>query len=135
MRNLNKKFVVIAAVGALAATMSAAWAQTPDPMDTPNSPVDAVNGNHILRFHDEGNSPETDPSAHLILIKDAPARMPVAMVETTTTVSQTETTPAPAYTPPPAPVAAAPADTTATSNNDMSAPPAAPMRAPKADRN
>ncbi len=144
MRHLNKKLAVTAAASALLASLGLAVAQstdTVDPMATPQQQVDVSAegpGNHIYFFRDQGNSPETDPAAHLMLIKHD-QMVPVAQSTTTTTT----TTVAQADTP-----AAAPADTTTTtmpaaadtSNTesvDTAAAPAdtTPALAPKADRN
>jgi hypothetical protein len=137
----NKKLAAAAAITALMATFGAAVAQSTDqpldPMATPQQ-VDVTtpsNGNQIYFFRDQGISPETDPAAHLNLIKHE-RPLPVATdstsTTTTTTVAQVTTPaepaapmPAAVYTPAPAPAAdttAMPADT-------------APVLAPRADRN
>ena len=136
MRHINKKLAVTATVAALTAVLGVAVAQTPDdeqdPMATPQQ-VDVVGspGQHIYFFRDQGNSPETDPAAHLLLIKHGemhPTPVAETTTTTTTTVAQADTAPAPEPAPAvvdttPAPDASAmPADTT-------------PALAPKADRN
>ena len=126
---------LIAAVG-VAGTALAQTAYT-DPQDTPQTSADAQHGAQILHFKDQGNSPETDPAAHLLLIKDV--RPDQAALVTTTVQSTTvaDATPVPA----PAPVYTAPApsaDTTTTTTTDTdtsSSTDAAPMPAPRADRN
>jgi hypothetical protein len=135
-----KKLAAAAAVTALMATFGAAVAQSTDqidPMATPQSTATPQQvevstpsgGNQIYFFRDQGNSPETDPAAHLLLIKHEQP-MPVAIDSTTTTTTTTvaqSTAPAePAPMPAPAvtttDTAAMPADTT-------------PVLAPRADRN
>ena len=137
MSHVNKKLVIVAAAAALTAAIGVASA------DTANRPDDAmatqqveVNGppadHQIYFFRDQGNSPETDPAAHLLLIKHQQA-MPVAeTTTTTTTVAQTtETAPAPA------PVTDTTTNTAAPVATDTTAMPAdtQPALAPKADRN
>ena len=109
MRHLNKKLVIATAATALMAALGAAVAQSTDqtdPMATPQQQVDVnadTTGEHIYFFRDQGNSPETDPAAHLLLIKHEQMRaIPVAesTSTTTTTVAQT-TTPADTVTPMP----------------------------------
>lgn len=142
MRHLNKKLAIAAALSTVVAAMGVSFAQTPDndPMATPQEvtdpqqvPVTAnASGQQIYFFHDQGNAPETDPAAHLMMIKHQ-QMMPVAQTTTTTTVAQATT----------------PADTTSTampaasdtSNTETAADTAAapvdntPALAPKADRN
>ena len=139
MRHNNKKLAFTAAAAALAAVIGVASAQTEDqqvdPMATPQQ-VDvnaAPTGEHILFLRNQGNSPETDPSAHLLLLKNDEMRpMPVAQSTTTTTTTVAEaTTPAE-----PAPAVAN--DTSANNTTtDTTAMPAdtTPALAPKADRN
>jgi len=138
MRHINKKLAFTAAAAALTAVIGLASAQTEDqqvdPMATPQQ-VDvnaAPTGEHILFFRNQGNSPETDPSAHLLLIKKDEMRpMPVAQSTTTTTTTVAEaTTPA-------EPAPAVVNDTSANTTTDTTAMPAdtAPALAPKADRN
>lgn len=137
MRHINKKLAAAAAASALLASLGLAVAQstdTVDPMATPQQQVD-VNaegpGNHIYFFRDQGSSPETDPAAHLILIKHD-QMMPVAQRTTTTTTTVAEaTTPADNATPSmPAAADTSNADTTAAAPVDTT-----PALAPKADRN
>jgi hypothetical protein len=140
MRHINKKLAFTAAAAALAAVIGVASAQTEeqqtDPMATPQQ-VDvnaAPTGEHIMFFRNQGNSPETDPSAHLLLIKREEMRpMPVAQSTTTTTTTVAEATM-------PADPAPAPAVNDTSANNtttDTTAMPAdtTPALAPKADRN
>ena len=136
MHHLNKKLVAAAAATALLASLGLAVAQSgdaPDPMATPQQQVE-VNaegaGNHIYFFRDQGNAPETDPAAHLMLIQH-PQMVPVAERTTTTTTTVAEAT--------------TPADTVTTtmptasdtSNTDTAVAPVdtTPALAPKADRN
>ena len=137
MRHL-KKLAVTAAASAMLASLGLAVAQsTDDPMATPQQQVDVTapnaSGQQIYFFRDQGNSPETDPAAHLLLIKHD-QMVPVAERTTTTTTTVAEAT--------------TPADTTTTampsasdtSNTETSTDTAAPMAeqpalAPKADRN
>ena len=138
MRHLNKKLVASAAATALMAALGVAVAQNADndPMATPQQNVDVnagATGEHIYFFRDQGNSPETDPAAHLLLIKHEQPMIPVAERTTTTTTTVAEAT--------------TPADTVTTtmpaasdtSNTETSAAPApvdtSPALAPKADRN
>jgi hypothetical protein len=135
----TKTIAATAAVTALMATFGVAIAQSTDqqidPMATPQQ-VDVTtpsSGNQIYFFRDQGNSPETDPAAHLMLIKHE-SPMPVA---TDTTSTTTTTTVAQATTPAePAPAPAA-ASTTTDTTTDTTAMPAdtTPALAPKADRN
>jgi len=139
MRHINKKLAFTAAAAALTAVIGIASAQTEDqqvdPMATPQQ-VDvnaAPTGEHIMFFRNQGNSPETDPSAHLLLIKKDEMRpMPVAQSTTTTTTTVAEaTTPAE---PAPAVVDDTSANNTTTDTTAMPAD-TAPVLAPKADRN
>ena len=140
MSHLNKKLVVLTAATALMAALGAAVAQSADqtdPMATPQQQVDVnanAAGDHIYFFRDQGNSPETDPAAHLLLIKHEQMRaIPVAesTTTTTTTVAQTST---PADTVTPMPAAS---DSSSAVSTDTTAMPAdtTPVLAPKADRN
>jgi hypothetical protein len=139
MRYINKKLAFTAAAAALTAVIGVASAQTEDqqvdPMATPQQ-VDvnaAPTGEHIMFFRNQGNSPETDPSAHLLLIKHEEMRaVPVAQSTTTTTTTVAETTPAE-----PAPAAVVNDTSANTTTTDTTAMPAdtAPALAPKADRN
>ncbi len=134
----HKKLAAAAAISALMATFGVAVAQSSDQQVDPSATPQQVDvttpsgGNEIYFFRDQGSSPETDPAAHLNLIKHEP----MAPVATDTTTTTTTTTVAEASTPAePAPVAA-PADTT-TTTTDTTAMPAdtQPALAPRADRN
>ncbi len=139
MRHLNKKLVAATAATALMAALGVAVAQNAenDPMATPQQNVDITNssGEHIYFFRDQGNSPETDPAAHLLLIKhDQWRTVPVAesTTTTTTTVAQATTPAEPVTTVMPA------SDTsnTETRTDTVAAPmDTTPALAPKADRN
>ena len=142
MRHLNKKLVAATAATALMAALGAAVAQsadnTVDPMATPQQNVDVnanATGEHIYFFRDQGNSPETDPAAHLMLIKHEQPMIPVAerTVTTTTTVAEATTTPADTVTT----TMPAAADTSNTEASTTAAAPVdtTPVLAPKADRN
>ena len=143
MRHLNKKLAMTAAATALIGAIGVTFAQTDataqdDPMATPQQQVDVSAegpGNHIYFFRDQGNSPETDPAAHLMLIKHNHMHaIPVAesMTTTTTTVAQAST-PADTTTAMPA---ASDTSNTMTSTDTTAAPvDATPPLAPKADRN
>ena len=137
MRHLNKKLAITAAASALLASLGLAVAQSNDavdPMATPQQvEVNAPNGsgNQIYFFKDQGNSPETDPAAHLMLIKHQ-QMVPVSESTTTTTTTVAEaTTPADPVTT--AMPAAADTSNTESTNTVAAAP--EPMLAPKADRN
>ena len=139
MHDFNKKLAIAGAAAALMAVIGVATAQTPlpdDPANTPTATTGDTGGARILRFADQGNSPETDPSAHLLLIKDAPMR--AAVVDTSANTTVADATPAPVdNTPAPAP-APVTTDTTSTTTTDTA--PAttdnsAAMPAPRADRN
>jgi hypothetical protein len=133
MRRFNKQLIAVAAASASLAVIGVAMAQAPQaPMDTPvvNSGSDA----QILHFKDQGNSPETNPSAHLSLVgNQAPqpvaAAEPAPAPEPAPQVAQAAPEPTPA--PAPAPEAAPP--TTDQSTDSMAA--HTDMPAPKADRN
>ena len=139
MHDFNKKLAAAGAAAALMAVIGVAWAQAPlpdDPADTPTAAAGDTGGAHILRFRDQGNSPETDPAAHLLLIKHQEV-VPVAQTTTTTTtVAQATTTNDNVATTMPA---ASDTSNTNTSTTDTTA--AAPVvdngpaLAPKADRN
>ena len=141
MRQIFKKFAVAATATALIGAIGASVAQTDetaktDPMATPQEVVIPAHpsGQEIYFFHDQGNSPESDPAAHLMLIKHQ-QMVPVAETTTTTTVAQATTTDNTADTTTAMP---APADTSNTNTTDTTA--AAPVDntpalAPKADRN
>ena len=137
MRHLNKKLIAATAATALMAALGAAVAQNAetDPMATPQQNVDVTNtsGEHIYFFRDQGNSPETDPAAHLLLIKhDQWRAVPVAESTTTTT-----TTVAQATTPAEPVTTATPATSDTYTRSDTVAAPmdTTPVLAPKADRN
>jgi hypothetical protein len=141
MRHLNKKLAATAAASALLASLGLAVAQSTDAVDpavTPQQQVDVSAegpGNHIYFFRDQGNSPESDPAAHLLLIKHD-QMMPVAQSTTTTTTTTVAQADAAADTTTTTMPAAA--DTSNTeSAGTAAAPPAdaTPALAPKADRN
>jgi len=141
MRQITKKLAVVATATALIGAIGASVAQTDetaktDPMATPQEVVVPAHpsGQEIYFFHDQGNAPETDPAAHLMLIKHQ-QMVPVAETTTTTTVAQATTADNTADTTTTMP---APADTSNTNSTDTTA--AAPVDntpalAPKADRN
>ena len=141
MRQITKKLAVVATATALIGAIGASVAQTDetaktDPMATPQEVVVPAHpaGQEIYFFHDQGNAPESDPAAHLMLIKHQ-QKVPVAETTTTTTVAQATTTDNSADTTTAMP---APADTSNTNTTDTTT--AAPVDntpalAPKADRN
>ena len=141
MRQITKKLAIAATATALIGAIGASVAQTDetaktDPMATPQEVVIPAHpsGQEIYFFHDQGNAPESDPAAHLMLIKHQ-QMVPVAETTTTTTVAQATTTDNTADT---ATAMPAPADTSNTNSTDMTT--AAPVDntpalAPKADRN
>ncbi|MGN6528268.1 MAG: hypothetical protein ACTHL8_17905 [Burkholderiaceae bacterium] len=141
MRQFTKKLAIVGTAAGLMTALGVAWAQVAtyaDPNAAPDQSVTVTNDHkpHIMYFADQGNSPETDPAAHLLLIKDAPPQpQPVAMEETTTTSTTVADATPPADTSSQSTTstdttATAPADTTSTAPaDDTSAPP------PKADRN
>ena len=141
MRQITKKLAIAATATALIGAIGASVAQTDetaktDPMATPQEVVVPAHpsGQEIYFFHDQGNAPESDPAAHLMLIKHQ-QMVPVAETTTTTTVAQATTTDNTADTTTAMP---APADTSNTDSTDTTA--AAPVDntpalAPKADRN
>ena len=141
MRQITKNLAVVATATALIGAIGASVAQTDetaktDPMATPQEVVIPAHpsGQEIYFFHDQGNAPESDPAAHLMLIKHQ-QMVPVAETTTTTTVAQATTTDNTADT---ATAMPAPADTSNTNTTDTTA--AAPVDntpalAPKADRN
>ena len=138
MRHLNKKLVASAAAAALMTALGVAVAQNADndPMATPQQNVDVnanATGEHIYFFRDQGNSPETDPAAHLLLIKHE-QMIPVAERTTTTTTTVAEATTTPADTVTTTMPAASDTSNTETSTAPVAAP-AEPVLAPKADRN
>ena len=140
MRHLNKKLIAATAATALMAALGAAVAQNADtdPMATPQQNVDITNstGEHIYFFRDQGNSPETDPAAHLLLIKhDQWQAVPVAESTTTTTTTVAQTT-TPADTVTTTMPAASDTSNTETRSDTVAAPmDTTPALAPKADRN
>ena len=141
MQSLTKKLAVAATATALVGAIGASVAQTDvdsqtDPMATPQQvdvPANA-SGQQIYFFRDQGNSPETDPAAHLLLIKHQ-QMVPVAERTTTTTVAQS-TTPTDTTTTV-MPAASDTSNTETRSDTSTAAAPAdnAPPLAPKADRN
>jgi hypothetical protein len=138
MKKFNKSLAAAAAC-ALTAAIGAAWAQAP--LDDPAAATIAPGNPQILRFADQGNSPETNPSAHLLLIKDAPQQRAEAPVEPSTTVAQAtpaQTEPAPTYDNSTSSTTTTDTTTSTTtsdipSTTDNSA--AADMPPPRADRN
>ena len=143
MHSITKKLAIVATATALVGAIGASVAQTDsdsktDPMATPQEvdvPANA-SGQQIYFFRDQGNSPETDPAAHLLLIKHQ-HMVPVAETERTTTTTVAQST-APADTST-ATVMPGPADT---SNTESSADTTTvaqadetPALPPKADRN
>ena len=141
MTIINKKLAVAAAASALLASLGLAVAQSNDTTDptsaqqeqhvdvTPNS-----SGNNIYFFRDQGNSPETDPAAHLMLIKhEQPIPVADSTTTTTTTTTVAEATPADTVTT----AMPAAADTSNTEATTTAAPmtDTQPALAPKADRN
>ena len=141
MRQITKKLAVVATATALIGAIGASVAQTDetaktDPMATPQEVVVPAHasGQEIYFFHDQGNAPESDPAAHLMLIKHQ-QMVPVAETTTTTTVAQATTTDNTADTTTAMP---APADTSNTTTTDTTATAPVdntPALAPKADRN
>ena len=95
MHQFAKKLIVVGAAAGLTSVLGVAVAQVASYADPNAAPSDqqvqvtADHKNHIMYFADQGNSPETDPAAHLLLIKDPPAPQPVAVQETTTTTTTT----------------------------------------------
>lgn len=141
MRQITKNLAVVATATALIGAIGASVAQTDetaktDPMATPQEVVIPAHpsGQEIYFFHDQGNAPESDPAAHLMLIKHQ-QMVPVAETTTTTTVAQATTTDNTADTTTAMP---APADTSNTNTTDTTAATPVdntPALAPKADRN
>ena len=139
MRQITKKLAVAATATALIGAIGASVAQSNDPSETDSqnqAQKVEVNGSgqQIYFFRDQGNSPETDPAAHLMLIKHQ-QEVPVAETTTTTTVAQSTTSNDAVTTAMPA---ASDTSNTDTSTDQTVAAPAAdttPMPAPKADRN
>ena len=144
MRHLNKKLAFAATATALVGAIGASVAQTAQPNETDSMNTAQkveVNGSgqEIYFFRDQGNSPETDPAAHLMLIKHQSEVVPVAeTTTTTTTVAQATTTNNDAVTTT-MPAASDTSNTEAVSTTDTSTAAAPvesePVLAPKADRN
>jgi hypothetical protein len=141
MRILDKKLALAAIATALIGAIGASVAQSNDPTET-----DAQNqaqkvevngsGQQIYFFRDQGNSPETDPAAHLMLIKHSSDVVPVAeTTTTTTTVAQATTTNDAVTTAMPA--ASDTSNTETSTDTSTAAAPVddQPALAPKADRN
>lgn len=142
MRQLNKKLAIAATATALLGAIGASVAQTDtnaqtDPMATPQQVEVNGSGQQIYFFRDQGNSPETDPAAHLLLIKHQQEVVPVAQTTTTTTtVAQATTTNDNVSTAMPA--ASDTSNTETTTTDTTAAAPVvdnSPALAPKADRN
>jgi hypothetical protein len=140
MRHLNKKLAIAATATALIGAIGASFAQTDtneqtDPMATPQKVEVNGSGQSIYFFRDQGNSPETDPAAHLMLIKHQSEMVPVAETTTTTTTVAQATTPADTVTT--TMPAASDTSNTETSTDTTAAAPVdnTPALAPKADRN
>lgn len=141
MRHLNKKLALAATATALAGAIGASVAQSTEPNETDsmNSAQKVeVNGSgqQIYFFRDQGNSPETDPAAHLVLIKHESEAVPVAESTTTTTVAQNTTTNNDAVTTT-MPAASDTSNTETSTDTSTAAAPVdqEPALAPKADRN
>ena len=142
MRQITKKLAVVATATALIGAIGASVAQTDetaktDPMATPQEVVIPAHpsGQEIYFFHDQGNAPESDPAAHLMLIKHQ-RMVPVAETTTTTTVAQATTTNDTASTTTAMPAASDTSNTMTTDTSAASAPvDNTPALAPKADRN
>lgn len=128
-----------AAAAALMAAIGAAVAQTPveDQQATPQTSADVAPGSPLIyHFKDQGNSPETDPSAHLLLIKHGSPYQASTTVETSQTVA--DATPAQPAPPAPAYDSSTTTTNTTTTTTDLSSAPtdnSSAMPAPKADRN
>jgi len=142
MRHLNKRLAIAATATALVGAIGASVAQSNDPTETDmqnQSQKVEVNGSgqEIYFFRDQGNSPETDPAAHLLLIKHQSEMVPVAeTTTTTTTVAQNTTTDNDAVTTA-MPAANATSNTETSTDTSTAAAPVdnEPALAPKADRN
>ena len=96
MRHLNKKLALAATATALIGAIGASVAQSADPNETDSTNTAQkveVNGSgqQIYFFRDQGNSPETDPAAHLLLIKHQ-HMVPVAETERTITTTVAQST-------------------------------------------
>ena len=142
MHHITKKLAVVATATALVGAIGASVAQTevdsqtdamsaPQQVDVPATP----SGQQIYFFRDQGNSPDSDPAAHLLLIRHQ-QMVPVAERTTTTTVAQsttaadTTTTVMPAASDTSNTETSASTDTTTVASADNT-----PALAPKADRN
>lgn len=142
MRHLNKKLALAATATALVGAIGASVAQSTDPNETDSANTAQkveVNGSgqQIYFFRDQGNSPETDPAAHLMLIKHESEAVPVAeTTTTTTTVAQNTTTNNDAVTTT-MPAASDTSNTETSTDTSTAAAPVdnQPVLAPKADRN
>jgi hypothetical protein len=147
MHPITKKLALAATATALIGAIGASVAQTDvdsqaDPMATPQQvdvPANA-SGQQIYFFRDQGNSPETDPAAHLLLIKHQ-QMVPVAERTTTTTVAQTTTPMDNTTTSMPAAADTSNTESTASTSSSTSANTTvamadeSPALPPKADRN
>lgn len=145
MHPITKKLAVAATATALIGAIGASVAQSDttsntDPMATPQEvdvPANA-SGQQIYFFRDQGNSPETDPAAHLLLIKHQ-HMVPVAERTTTTTVAQTTTpmdTTTTTTTAMPGPADTSNTETSAdTTRTTVASADETPVLPPKADRN
>jgi hypothetical protein len=139
MRQFDRKLAIAATATALAGAIGASVAQGTQPEEN-DSTVQKVevngSGQQIYFFRDQGNSAETDPAAHLMLIKHEPEAAPVAQTTTSTTVAQATATDNAAVTT----TMPAASDTSNTETGAATAAAAAPADntpalAPKADRN
>ena len=141
MRYLNKKLALAATATALVGAIGASVAQSNDPSETDSqnqSQKVEVNGSgqQIYFFRDQGNSPETDPAAHLMLIKHQSEAMPVAeTTTTTTTVAQATTTNDAVTTAMPAASDTSNTETSTDTSTAAALVDDQPALAPKADRN
>jgi len=146
MHPITKKLAVAATATALIGAIGASVAQTDvdsqtDPMATPQQvdvPANA-SGQQIYFFRDQGNSPETDPAAHLLLIRHH-QMVPVAERTTTTTVAQTTstdntTTAMPAAADTSNTESTASTSTSTNANTNVAMADETPALPPKADRN
>ena len=143
MRQIFKKLAVAATATALVGAIGASVAQTeesnrPDGASAQQEVVVPANasGQEIYFFRDQGNSPESDPAAHLLLIKHQ-QMVPVSETTSTTTTTVAQSTPSTDTTTTTAmPAASDTSNTdTAASNTTSSTTDTTPMLAPKADRN
>ena len=147
MQPITKKLAIAATAAGLIGAIGASVAQTDtdprtDPMATPQEVVVPANasGQQIYFFRDQGNSPETDPAAHLMLIKHEHL-VPVAERTTTTTVAQSTTAAdtsaadTTTTTVMPGPADTSNTESSATSSRQVASADGTPMLAPKADRN